>query len=146
MSKRILMSDVRKVIEENLPGQVGNVLKERLDQAETDAENLEALKNRVKTMQDQIDALTKKADILKKLKLKKEELDEKEASLNLLQQVLEEKKKYMEERIADMKDIVKTVFQNNRFKYDVTKDIVTPLRSGDYADQRTGTEHVEGEK
>jgi dimeric dUTPase (all-alpha-NTP-PPase superfamily) len=135
--KTIMNIDVEKIIAEQLPSAVGDVLRKRLAQL-TDYkaqikkmnESLDIAHNVMKKQNTEISDLKKDVETLAGYRLLESKLKAKDIELNIKEQVLKVQLDCAEARVKDTKDIVSLVFQNNRFKYSENWSTTTP--SGQY--------------
>lgn len=121
-----ITDDIKKVIEAQLPAAVGDLLKQRLLQADAlekhnaDLQKIAEQNNRLIAelrgqLQDQA-AVTRRAEEIKK---QESAVAAREQACALNEVRLECAK----ERIADLKEITAVVFSNNRFKYSEVGDV-----------------------
>lgn len=142
-----LMAQVNKVINEQLPSQVGEALKKRLTQADLESKQLKDVMVRNETLTKEKEELVKAISGFKALESQLEHLQalKRETDLKLLKLELQELKVAQADlRVKDMKEIVGMVFANNKFKYNTCTSETVP--SGQYGVQSVNTsKYVEGE-
>lgn len=142
-----LMSQITKAINEQLPAQVGQVLKTRLAKAEKDAADLVTLRESFDAMKAERDSLLKRVADEKELLLRQKaiEVAAKEVDAKLLKLEIHELKVAQADiRVKDMKEVVGMVFANNKFKYYESGSTSVP--SGPHGVQSVGTyRSVDGE-
>lgn len=118
---------IQEAINKNLPLEVGNLLKERLEQAELDADAIKTLqdKNTKQSAQlqeyiDRINKLNAEAD-------KHKDLDEREKTISLREEVIKLREGHASERVFAMNNLVERVFANSKLKYHehIDKTMVT---------------------
>ncbi len=116
-----------EVIDKNLPNMVGSALKEKLKQADTDAESVRALRK-------QVEDYSKKDDIFRDLENKRVRLESAEKELKTKQDafaikeaVLNVKEEIWKERLADNRYLIDAVFANQRFKYSECGSVPLPV-------------------
>ena len=165
-------------IDQQLPKHVGDRLKKRLEKISEFENTISQMDEHIHKLEAEIEKQDKRIVELvntnDKLAARIHVIEPKEASLedlerNLLKRQIELEKcelvvgfkdEYMKERLSDMKELVKCVFANNRFKYHTTEDVFTPVpgraahvdqhgygQPGEpgYVDHDTKTKTIEGE-
>lgn len=142
-----LMAQVNKVINEQLPSQVGEALKKRLAQADLESKQLKEVIARNDVLGKEKEELAKALTAHKELDSKIQQLEalKRETDLKLLKLELQELKVTQADlRVKDMKEIVGMVFANNKFKYNTCTSETVP--SGQYGVQSVNTyRSVDGE-
>lgn len=118
-----MQEDIKKAINENLPAQVGEVLKKRLAQADRDKDQLFLSTKESTSLRKINDRLIDDVEALKGKVKKQVELDTREAEIILKEKLMGLKEIHSNERVKDLKDIVSLVFANNKYKYHEFGDI-----------------------
>lgn len=110
--------EIQQVIEKNLPKHVGDVLQKRLTQADLDAEALKKAEEQIKQLQGTLaktqEDLRDAARRLSEYDAKSHELTHREKAvekLELEKQLIEMRAANAEQRVADHKDMMNTVFR-----------------------------------
>lgn len=136
-----MLDDLKKTITEsikkNLPAEVGEVLKNRLIEADClEKENINLSKKLEESEKECEELYYLKRDV-GALKGQKYELDQKEAALNALyikfehlEEIVELKRQHAQEKISDNREILLAVFANNVVKYETfkSKDKSIPVK------------------
>lgn len=115
-----LTSQITKAINEQLPAQVGQVLKIRLAKAEKDAADLVTLRESFDAMKAEVISLLKQVSDEKEITRREQSCEQarKEIDAKLLKLEIHELKVAQADiRVKDMKEVVGMVFANNKFKY-----------------------------
>jgi chromosome segregation ATPase len=134
---------MQAAIAENLPQAVGEELRKRLEQAVKDQEEVERLKDVVEKGSDKNDKLYNENrqlandletahNAIKRYEEREATLAEAERQMAIDQAVLEANKAHVDARVGEMRDVVRDVFSNNRYKYDrsVCRSVVVPPMPG----------------
>ena len=145
-----ILNELKEVIGRQLPAQVGETLRKRLDQAEMDARELAISREgavKLSATNAELRAeLAKHGEITTKIAaLAKVDAD---VTSKLLRQEMNDLKVAQAElRVMDMKHVVGLVFANNRFKYQEYGSEPVVRTNGDYQTIESGasTRTVEGE-
>lgn len=142
-----LMAQVNKVINEQLPSQVGEALKKRLLQADLESKQLKEVIARNDVLGREKEELAKALTTHKELDSKIQQLEalKRETDLKLFKLELQELKVTQADlRVKDMKEVVGMVFANNKYKYSECGNSSVP--SGQYGVQSVNTyRSVDGE-
>lgn len=109
--------DIKEAINKNLPSQVGDVLKRKLEEGDRLIEINKTLKQNTNVITKEYDKLKAKETLLNNAKIKLGDAIAKEKEVELREELIKLKEEHCEIRVADCKDIVSKVFANNRFKY-----------------------------
>lgn len=116
-----ILKDLNASIEKNLPAQIGEVLRKRLQQAEIDAKKVTSLTEDVKYYQETLDAVNKKLVSQQELERKEEnvaakllDLDTRERNIKI--QILETQLTEANKRADISKELVTLVFKNPTYK------------------------------
>lgn len=152
-----ITQDIQKAIENQLPSAVGDVLKQRLQQAETDANKVAALESSLKTTRQERDTLleiNKNATAaFDKLSHDYSDILDREAAVTIREKEMflnELRVQMYQERIADLKQVTLAVFANNKYKYTESGFVpcynppTSPGGMG-YTSQQNTSKTVEGE-
>ena len=111
--------EIKSIIEKNLPKQVGDTLREVLEQGQKDAEKVKSLLEDASNRDNTIERLTKEVNAYKETERLYNDLLRREALLaegqrNLRITLLEFQNKELEKRSADMLSLVATLVKNPR--------------------------------
>lgn len=126
-----LTKDVEEAIKANLPGQTAGVLKKYFEDHEQlvkDFESkeleLERTKDSVRYYQDETVKLTGYRSRLEEIEKGEKELVEKQIEIRIRVGILEEREKFVDQRVGDHKEMFKTVFRNTTVRTEVLKNAV----------------------
>jgi len=139
-----LQEKIREAIDTSLPTEVGTALKQRLEQADRDAE---AVVEMTEGIRKKNDIMQSQEHMIAELKANEKiaaELDAREREITLREKLIELKEQHANARVADMRSLVEAVFANNRFKYSMTGQVPVADGNGCVYSQPT-TRDVEGE-
>jgi hypothetical protein len=122
--------DISRAIDANLNAEVGNRLKVRLQQAEE-------LERRNTLVEKELKDFKAELQTMKALMSTEEQLDEKirkfaevrdsAKEATIAKAIVDLKIEFSNQRVADMKELVKDVFANSRFKYMTQESGMTPV-------------------
>jgi outer membrane murein-binding lipoprotein Lpp len=125
-----IQEDLRAAIEKNLSAEVGSVIRARLEWCEKLEKEVQSLNTKIETLSSENKELLRRvyagdsAD-QRREKAEKAEADARTAQVDLkVQQVIIECANL---RITDMKELVKSVFANNQYKYLVNENGMAPV-------------------
>lgn len=132
--------DIQTAIEKNLSAEVGEILKRRLEQAESDSKKVidlrqlvEGLKNQVENLQNQV----KSQEAIEQRIAVAQAAERAALGATTLKAIVELKEAHAKERVADMRSIVLAVFANNQFKYTTMENGSLPGGCDQYGNPRT---------
>jgi len=129
-----MLEDLKKVISENLPEQVGKALKARLQEADEDKKNLESTRIQLKTLTINHEVLLNKNRAYEELNTREKELNNLGMELTIRERVIVISEKHAEEKVNLIQGLVKSVFENRqitRVQYmDATLNGMPPDRNG----------------
>lgn len=141
---------IQEAIEANLPAQVGETLKKRLEQAQNDAEEVESLRRKLSLSRAAEDRLTAEVDGLKKDLLRHAELSEREKTVaareNKLEVVMAQRDKTAaEDKCNALFSLVGTIFKNTVVRENVCESLSRNNYGGNdsTASTKTVTREVE---
>ena len=122
--------DIKAAIDKNLSTEVGKALKERLELVEVLEKRLETYeklaKERTQLIETQTAQLAKFGDLERRAAAIT--VTDIEVSKKLLRaDIIALKEEHAKERVAEMRNLVALVFQNNQFKYQVTDNGYMPI-------------------
>ena len=130
----MLAEELRKVIENSLPMEVGKALKERLEQAEKDSIDAKRLRVEATDLEKRFDERTNQlSDVLKEAgdqKASRADIVSRQNLLAVREATIQLKEKHADEKVGIMRGVVKDVFSNNRFKYVKTGEVVSVTQPG----------------
>jgi hypothetical protein len=144
--------DIKAAIDKNLSTEVGDVLKKRLELVDSLEKKLAA---EVKLSLERVERIAEQTKVIERagdLDKKAQELKTKDAEVTsklLRAEIVALKEEHAKERVAEMRNLVALVFQNNQFKYTLTDNgyLPVPMSGGGYTNashQRTITGQGEG--
>lgn len=129
-----LQIELRAAIEKHLPSETSGILRERLDTlakievqfAELKSDYALSLTDRQNLVSAQAKGMIQVEELLKhedSVKTREAALTVRELDCAYREQVIQLKEQHATERVAEMRDVVKDVFGNNRFKYEKTSQV-----------------------
>lgn len=127
-----MLAEIREIIEKNLPAQVGNALKERLDQAELDASECRRLAAEKKHIYEELGQLKATVKAFGSLEDRDKAVSEREAAVlkrELAADLNEFKVKAAESAKADLFKLAECVFRNPRLVYSTSETRNVPVSS-----------------
>ena len=134
-----LAIDMVEAIEKNLPGEVGGVLKKRLEQADKDADALESYKAECEEKGLRLKEYSKQADKRAKDAEKFKDLEERGVEVRLREAIIELREKYSAQRCADAEGFLKIIFHSRAMRETVTSRV--PMGgASDYRQTMDGSE------
>jgi len=151
-------AQIQDLIRQHLPEEVGATLRQRLADAEVDAQAVKHMEDDLRLLRQSVyDLREQLSDIEareKELAAKADVMTDREkvvAVRELRMEMVEQKAQFAERRVADMKEVVGMVFANNRFKYSTAKTAPVVRESGipgqmPYIEHHTTTTTGEGEQ
>lgn len=148
-----LEDEIRIAIDKNLSAEIGTRLLTRLQRAEDDSNALDGFRAKLQRAQDHITELEAKLARHKEIDERMATLVKREDEVNqklMRAEIYELRVKCSEEKVGLMRDVVKDVFANHRFKYMVTEGGTMPVMAstGSYPSpqgfSRTATGEGEG--
>ncbi len=114
-------AEIKKIIEENLPAQVGDVLKKRLEQADRDVDTIKTLETNLKKRTGELKEANKEIETLRErwlrddeLKQRDETLTKRENKINVFQAELRAQE--AQNRADEIFSLVDSVFKNPRIR------------------------------
>ena len=123
--------EIQDIISKQLPAQVGEVLRKRLEQAEQDAQAVVKYRNTSESYRRECDEYRQKIEVLKLQLEKHVALEARELAVEAqernIELVLAQNRAKEAERLADsIFRLTETVFRNPVYKETVSKNLVVP--------------------
>lgn len=113
----MIEQEIRDLIEKNLPAQVGNVLRERLETAEKDAKTVTGLNLDIKRLQNENRVLNSRLAKQEAVEAREAGVTDREKVAAHREALIDLKEAHAKDKVAMMKSVVDSVFANNKYKY-----------------------------
>lgn len=128
-----LEDDIRASIDANLTGEVGSILKERLQQAEDDSKNLIGARSQITDLQANVRELESKLRQYSDTEAREAALDGRERELEIKDAVMEEREKHVNARVSELRGVMDVVFKGPAsqlaFNANLYGNVQTPMGS-----------------
>lgn len=112
-----MLADIQDAINKNLPTQVGEALKKRLEEADKNDRLIVEYKAEETRLRAEVSRLKNLDDIAKTFATRESALVKAERVLEIAQAVSKVRDEVTGNRLADLKEVVLAVFANSKFKY-----------------------------
>lgn len=144
-----MQEDLNKLIDQHLPNLVGDALKKKLAQADIDAKELIRQKEVNAGLERQIADYRTKEGKYATIETREREVAVKEQKLTIDLAVLAVRQDMTQQRLADHKELVLSVFANSKYKYMEFGSMPVPVDGGPHGCGHVGSgpydKHIEVE-
>lgn len=140
-----ITAEITEAINKHLSHEIGTALKERLQRADNDAELVETSKKAADFWKCAADEKTRELAAHEALKIREQKVSAREALASEAERRVSFEYLRVEQaniRVADMKEIVRAVFSNNRFKYSEVGSAPVGVPTGGYITTAPTTKEI----